>query len=138
MNRLLYISDSLVGNNLFELGQIMATARKSNKQNHLTGLLWTDGVQFAQVIEGEEEPISELLERLMDDPRHKNLDVLMFANVEKREFDDWYLNMLFDNPDFEFYQERMNRQLATMDKTLADKFKRIMSGAKDTDYSLGA
>jgi hypothetical protein len=52
MRRIIYTSRSLIEGNLAELDAIMAESTAWNTTAGITGMLWSDGANFAQVIEG--------------------------------------------------------------------------------------
>lgn len=68
---------------------ILATARRNNARNGLTGaLIYQDG-RFAQMLEGPPEALEELLARIARDPRHTDMEMLYTAEAESRVFAAW-------------------------------------------------
>ena len=131
MNRLLYISNSLIGYNLKSLNDILIQASYNNTATNLTGILWTDGERFVQVIEGQQLDIDNLLDNLLLDNRHADLQVIEFITTKERSFGNWSMNLLLKNtPDFDFYSARMIEELNKIqDRRLIQQFKRIMSNS---------
>jgi hypothetical protein len=68
---------------------ILRQAVARNGIDGVTGLLYTEGDAFLQAIEGPPESMSELLERLHADDRHRDLEILVDRPIEAREFGDW-------------------------------------------------
>jgi Sensors of blue-light using FAD len=77
-----------------DLGAIHQTARHLNALDGITGLLLFDGSRFLQIIEGAEEAIDNLVERLRMDPRHSAFEVRDERYVERRSFPDWSMELL--------------------------------------------
>jgi acylphosphatase len=72
-----------------DLEALLEQARENNAKLGLTGmLLYKDG-NFMQVLEGEKEAVSKLVETIERDPRHKGVLVLLRGTSEERLFPDW-------------------------------------------------
>jgi acylphosphatase len=72
-----------------DLQALLEQARKNNTKLGLTGmLLYKDG-NFMQVLEGEKEAVSKLVDTIERDPRHKGVLVLLRGTSEERLFPDW-------------------------------------------------
>jgi hypothetical protein len=96
--RLLYCSRNMIGANAAsgqavdveaELRAILATARRRNKEDNITGALLFTASGFAQALEGYREAVERTFERIGSDPRHTDVTVLTFAPTERRSFPDW-------------------------------------------------
>lgn len=68
---------------------ILASARRNNAEKNISGVLFTDGEHFVQVLEGRRGVLSETLGRLYRDPRHTDLTVVQFSRVDARHFAAW-------------------------------------------------
>lgn len=77
-----------------ELAAIHQTARHLNALDGITGLLLFDGSRFLQIVEGAEEAVDNLVERLRMDPRHSAFEVRDERFVERRSFPDWSMELL--------------------------------------------
>jgi len=44
---------------------------------------------FAQVLEGPQDAVEETFERIQMDPRHRDVQIVEFAPVPERTFDQW-------------------------------------------------
>ncbi len=71
------------------ISSIIAQAARKNPPLQITGLLCFTEDLFMQVIEGSRESIGILLASLYRDSRHKNLEILVYEEVSKREFEGW-------------------------------------------------
>jgi hypothetical protein len=72
-----------------ELRGILATARRCNKENDITGALLFTASGFAQVLEGPRDVVERTFERISTDPRHADVLVLDFSPSDRRGFPDW-------------------------------------------------
>ena len=93
--RLVYASKSRLvdANRRTELDNILASARRLNEQNGITGfLLATDGA-FAQVLEGPRESVAQTYGRIVVDPRHAELRVLVEEPIAARSFAGWTMGI---------------------------------------------
>lgn len=88
--RLVYKSVSTIPTNDAEqLGEIFNTARQHNKQKGITGALMVSNGNFAQTLEGEEEHVRELFDRIREDSRHTDVVELTAAGGQPRLFGRW-------------------------------------------------
>lgn len=77
-----------------DLAAIHQTARHLNALDGISGLLLFDGSRFLQIVEGGEEAVDNLVERLRMDPRHSAFEVRDERPVERRSFPDWSMELL--------------------------------------------
>jgi hypothetical protein len=72
-----------------EIDLIMAASTRNNPQQGITGLLVYSDDIFLQVLEGEEKTVQACYERIRQDPRHTDCDVVHSHAVSKRSFPKW-------------------------------------------------
>jgi hypothetical protein len=77
-----------------DLLDILATARRLNALEGITGLLIFNGVRFLQIIEGAQSAIDGLLARLRADSRHTAVEVKDERYVDRRSFPDWSMELV--------------------------------------------
>jgi hypothetical protein len=77
-----------------DLAAIHETARHLNALDGISGLLLFDGSRFLQIVEGSEDAIDNLVERLRMDPRHSAFEVRDERPVERRSFEGWSMEMV--------------------------------------------
>lgn len=71
------------------IAQILETSLHNNRRDHITGLFgYADG-GFIQLIEGPALEIDELLDRLLMDPRHRDLTIRAEQRCPARLFGAW-------------------------------------------------
>jgi hypothetical protein len=74
--------------------EILKAARRSNEDVEITGLLLHREDSFFQVLEGEEDAVRQVFEKIQRDPRHERVKVLFEGPIEAREFADWRMGFL--------------------------------------------
>lgn len=83
-----------------DLGAIHQAARHLNALDGITGLLLFDGARFLQIVEGAEDAIDNLVERLRMDSRHSAFEVRDERFVERRSFPDWSMELARVSPGY--------------------------------------
>ena len=61
-------------------------------------LLYGDGI-FIQVLEGPDENVDKLCEKIAEDPRHSAFEVLYTETIDERAFGDWSMAYKVLTPD---------------------------------------
>jgi len=97
MLSLVYVSTSVKPLNDEELLDILKISRENNSSKDVTGLLLYKGGNFMQVLEGPDEAVEALYEKIKADPRHKDVNVLSREQISARQFPTW--EMAFQNLD---------------------------------------
>ncbi len=85
---LVYVSrrTSLLGSD--ELKRIVAQSTRRNRAREITGVLLCCGEHVIQLLEGEAAVVDTLFERIRNDPRHEDVQLLLHKLVGKRLFPD--------------------------------------------------
>ena len=88
---LLYVSRSLLRlpHEGGEVDRIVAVARRENARLGVTGALVFTRAHFAQVLEGDEEAVEALMERIRNDRRHDSVTVVRKSLRDARLFPQW-------------------------------------------------
>lgn len=76
------------------LNDIAEVSIKNNKADNITGILCYGNGYFFQYIEGNEQALTNLKNRLLMDERHKKLKILDFSVLTKRRFTGWSLRSI--------------------------------------------
>ena len=93
--RLLYVSRAATGQDHAELtDSIMASARLHNASNGITGVLCYGAGVFVQAIEGGREEINALYNMILRDPRHENVVLLHYEEIQERRFGGWTMGQV--------------------------------------------
>ncbi|WP_452661216.1 BLUF domain-containing protein [Sphingomonas hankookensis] len=88
MRQLLYVSSKPPQQEV-SVAHILMASRRNNDAAGVTGLLYTDGIRFLQVLEGERATVTTTFDRIKADPRHQAIVVLSDREVDEREFGKW-------------------------------------------------
>ena len=87
-----------VASPVFEQSQIkemLENARDFNQRNNITGCLLFFNGEFIQYLEGNQIVILSLYDRIMEDIRHRDVELLSHGEIEAREFETW--DMAYEN-----------------------------------------
>jgi hypothetical protein len=90
--RILYISRARHRMTNGELQDLLAGARLRNQAHGITGLLVYDAGYFAQVLEGPEPALEQLLANIAADPRHDEYSLVSRGLVDQRYFAGWSMD----------------------------------------------
>ena len=89
MITLVYVSFATTPMSDDELRELLKIAREKNQALDVTGmLLYRDGF-FIQALEGEEDTVTSLYEKIKTDPRHRNVLQVYRQVIKNRSFDEW-------------------------------------------------
>ncbi|WP_294392221.1 BLUF domain-containing protein [uncultured Sphingomonas sp.] len=109
--RVIYRSMACNGAGYRDLPDILAQSRVNNGLDGLSGLLWTDGDRYVQLIEGPPESVAITLARILADSRHEDIRFVSDGMAADRAFGDWSMaNLPGDQTDS--VAERMTVMLA--------------------------
>lgn len=97
MLSLIYVSSSVELLDDAELLDILKVSRSNNESKDITGMLLYKGGNFMQVLEGPEESVNALVEKIKADPRHKDISIISREQIQTRQFPSW--EMAFQNLD---------------------------------------
>ncbi len=92
---LIYVSHAADGLKSSDLHDILNKAHQVNANLGITGLLLYKNKRFMQLIEGQEDTVRGLYQKILQDPRHRDLIVLQEDTEPERQFPGW--SMAFRN-----------------------------------------
>lgn len=87
--RLIYYSEPQKSMSNDDIDEILKISRENNQKNNVTGVLFFGGADLIQVLEGEESMVIKLYAKIIDDPRHKNCQLLDINFEQERFFSEW-------------------------------------------------
>ena len=99
--RLMYASRAAESVNHDELVAILKQSKAYNPAAGVTGVLCFSGGIFLQVLEGGRSHVSALYNRIAADPRHRDVVMLSYEEIDERNFAGWAMgqvNMKMLNP----------------------------------------
>ena len=91
--RLLYASRA-VDTSPDAIESILLQARQHNPVTGITGILCYGGGIFLQAIEGGRQPVSDLFGHIQKDPRHKDVALLHYEEIDERRFGGWSMGQV--------------------------------------------
>jgi hypothetical protein len=81
-----------------ELDRILERSRACNTHAAITGLLLYKGDNFMQFLEGPQENVLHLLDRIRDDPRHHSMIIVLQQDLPERQFETWSMGFVRVDP----------------------------------------
>ena len=104
-----YRSTSLISHQK-DLKQLLDQSRADNARLGISGVLLHYDMTFLQVLEGGEQVVLDLLDRIGTDPRHNGMEVIFTQGEYQRVFQDWSMEMIGISPeDFEGVLSRLSK-----------------------------
>lgn len=127
MRQIIYRSTSTSdsGRAADDIPGILRQAVARNGIDGITGLLYTQGDVFLQAIEGPSERISDLLARLYQDGRHRELAILVDRPIEHREFGDWTMIYRDRRESTDAFDDRLRVLLAGVSEETVAQFRAL-------------
>jgi hypothetical protein len=94
-----YLSEAKTSINVWGLTAIVDVSVAANKSHEITGALFFEQGYFGQILEGPRDAVEDLWDRIKNDSRHHNIELLGITEIEKRRFPKWSMK-LFDAQEF--------------------------------------
>lgn len=89
MYSLVYRSEASELFSLPEIYKMLSNARDYNAEHDITGCLLYHNAQFLQLLEGEEEEVRLLFEKIKSDSRHHHVITICEDTAKDRMFSEW-------------------------------------------------
>lgn len=86
---IVYHSVATPGQSSLDLDELLTTSRVRNRAESITGMLLAENGRFVQLLEGPEDAVRALMDRIAADPRHEHVRLLEEEVVPTRRFPDW-------------------------------------------------
>lgn len=87
--QLVYVSAAAPGLAPDQIERIRDSSERDNARLGITGLLLHQGASFYGVLEGDRRRVFRLMERIITDPRHRDVQILRESPVRRRRFENW-------------------------------------------------
>lgn len=86
LHRVIYASEAVgaTGTSTLSVAQILGVSEANNRRGHLTSCVMFHRGHILQAIEGSRTDIDRLMRRLLEDPRHRGLRVLVDQPIRAR------------------------------------------------------
>ncbi|MCY7387955.1 MAG: BLUF domain-containing protein [Burkholderiales bacterium] len=92
--RLLYASRAADNVSQEELLKILSQSKANNPGSGITGVLCSSGRIFLQVLEGGRMQVNALYNQIAGDPRHKDVVILSYEEINERKFSGWSMGLV--------------------------------------------
>lgn len=129
MRQILYISSKTPSEPL-NMAAILGTSRRNNEAMGVTGLLYTDGTRFLQVLEGEPDAVQGTFDRIKGDKRHKAIVILSDRQIAAREFGAWSMAHQQPLEEQDEFDRRMERMLAAASDSVRGTFSGLVAARR--------
>ena len=74
---------------ILELESLYDSSKRRNDRLHISGVLVMDDNLFFQILEGEENIVDGLYQKIKDDPRHKNINEVLNFYIKEKTFNEF-------------------------------------------------
>lgn len=101
------------------VARILLASRRNNARQSVVGGLYYGNHRFFQYLEGEEDEVRALYDRIRQDDRHRHVKTLLEEPIEQRTFDSWSMKYV---PLADDVQRMLRRH--GMDRFEPDRFDR--------------
>ncbi len=92
--RLLYVSRAVGPQTTTVTASILEKAQARNAADGVGGVLCQGQGMYLQVLEGERGAVNRLYQRIVVDPRHKDVHMLLFEEIAKPRFPNWSMALV--------------------------------------------
>ncbi|KKC23791.1 blue light sensor protein [Sphingomonas sp. SRS2] len=141
---LIYVSHSLIAREAqeAEIDSIVTGSVERNARLGVRGALLFTEQHFAQLLEGPETAVEEVMERIIEDPRHDQITIIERKPIDGYRFPDWSI-VYWGNASY------MDRKIATVlhkqdalnqagqTAQLYELIQRMAQGSHDRDAPIG-
>jgi hypothetical protein len=93
LSRVVYRSRAVQPMTPPDLHALATSAQARNREEQLTGLVVYDRDTFFQWLEGPSDSLNRVLDSIMHDPRHTDIEILDSHPLAARRFGNWYLKV---------------------------------------------
>ncbi len=76
------------------LEELVSKAKEHNKKKSIFGILLITGDQFLQVLEGPVRYVNQLYNRIIQDDRHEDVELISYEQIDSPYFYDWSMRLL--------------------------------------------
>lgn len=111
LKQLIYTSQSETFADLKKMQRLVVQSRENNLKREITGALLQDQQSIIQVLEGTTDSVNALFAKILRDPRHTDVVLIMERPIAEREFGEWrflrrcgvelFQGYIFSKPRFE-------------------------------------
>ncbi|EAY27047.1 BLUF domain-containing protein [Microscilla marina] len=125
LSELLYISFRNSSCTSEEVEKILKQSIQNNGKKNITGVLLYSKVQFLQVLEGDNEQIVTLYDKIKTDSRHDKALMLSLKPIKERFFPSWQMAGKEMDSGYQF--------LSTLQEEEKKEFQQILEGETNSN-----
>ena len=89
ISRSTFVPEKLTSGIQPNVARILLKSRANNEKNGLVGVLYFGDNNFFQCLEGEQSAVETLYQKLLLDPRHKDLKIIVKKSINTLSFSNW-------------------------------------------------
>lgn len=140
MHLLVYTSQSTIdsADRDAQLDQIVAVSQRNNTKSGLTGVMFQHGGRFLQFLEGEQQDVMNTFQRIQNDPRHSNVEILFDSHIRQRGCPDWSMDafnipegIAMNSEHLKLISENYSKNFVVQTDTILALLKGFMSDSSD-------
>ena len=94
MHRVTYLSAATAPLDAAGLQALLTVSRRNNARLGITGMMLYHDGSFLQILEGPEDAVNGLYDRISQDSRHGGMIRMLAAPVTTRAFPDWQMGLV--------------------------------------------
>ncbi len=138
--RLLYVSRAVGPQTTTVTASILAAAQARNAADGIGGVLCQGQGMYLQVLEGERGAVNRLYARIVGDPRHTQVDILLFEEIARPRFADWSMALVdlsdgdpmvgLHHPEFDPYHASAATAMTLIEELLASGQRIVLPAAE--------
>ena len=96
------------GDLIEDLNDILSKARDFNAKHQIYGVLYYANNAFFQCLEGEEEILNDLMQRIMQDPRHHEINVFKAIEIKRIYFKKWSMKYVQKSSKIDLFFQQLD------------------------------
>ena len=102
LKSLLYVSESLLRlpGDAGQLQDIVAVSQQKNASLDVTSVFVAARDHFAQVLEGPEASLLQLMDSITADPRHRRVTIVSNGQTAERQFGAWTMSLVYSGASY--------------------------------------
>ena len=125
--QVLYVSHAHPPGVQVALDPIYESSRHNNALDGVTGLLFSDGHRFVQVLEGYDDAVVATMARIAADPRHAEIRIVSDVTAPAREFGQWSMADRRRGERADEFDERLRDLLRRASPAISDAFLKLLA-----------
>ena len=100
------------------LKSIEETSKKNNAELDVSGILIGNKTGFMAVLEGDGKSVNHIFNKIQNDTRHSEIELISYDRITKKEFPDWSMKSLSTGIMGRVLTERLKKKFGEVDSDL--------------------